>query len=121
MVRVKPGKSTRASHKKTLKLAKGYWMTRSKQIKKATEAVLHAGQYAYDGRKLKKRDFRQLWITRISAALAPQGLKYNQFIHKMKEQKIELDRKVLAQLALDYPKVFESVVTKINNETSSKN
>ena len=120
MVRVKPGTSTRASHKKTLKLAKGYWMTRSKQIKKATEAVLHAGQYAYAGRKLKKRDFRQLWITRISAALKPQGIKYNTFIHKMKEQKVELDRKVLAQLALDYPKVFESVVAQINSGTGGK-
>ena len=100
-------------HRKILKQARGYKNSRSRRIRTAKEAVLHAGQYAYDGRKLKKRDFRQLWITRISAALAPRGLKYNQFIHKMKEQKIELDRKVLAQLALDYPKVFESVVQKL--------
>ncbi|OGK13126.1 50S ribosomal protein L20 [Candidatus Roizmanbacteria bacterium RIFCSPLOWO2_01_FULL_38_12] len=115
MVRVKPGKSTRASHKKTLKLAKGYWMSRRKQIKKATEAVLHAGQYAYDGRKIRKRDYRRLWITRINAALQTHGIKYSAFIHKMKEKNVELDRKILAQLALDYPKVFQELIQKINN------
>src|SRR3989338_5783652 len=108
MVRVKGGIRTKARHKKTLKLAKGYWMSRSSQIKKATEAVLHAGNYAFAGRKLKRRDLRSQWIVRISAALKENGLKYNDLIHTMKEKKVSVDRKILAQIALDYPKVFQA-------------
>ena len=74
MVRVKSGILTKKKHKKVLKLAKGYWMTRHKQFKKAKEAVLHAGQYAFSGRKNRKRDFRRLWIMRINAAVRPLGL-----------------------------------------------
>jgi len=110
MVRVKGGVHTRRKHKKILKLAKGYWMTRHKQFKKAKEATLHAGQYAYDGRKLKKRDFRTLWIVRLNAALRQMGVTYNSFIHALTVKKIGLDRKVLAQIAVEHPSVFEKIV-----------
>lgn len=113
MARVKGGTVTRRKHKKVLKLAKGYWMSRSKQIKKAKEATLHAGAYAFVGRKQKKRNFRQLWIIRLSAALQTAGLKYNVFMHKTKENKVELDRKVMAQMATEYPKAFEKLISKI--------
>lgn len=88
-------------------------MTRHKQIKKAYEAVLHAGEYAYKGRKQKKRDFRRLWIVRLNAALRPFELTYNRFIYKLKEKKIDLDRKILAQLAVEYPRLFEKIVAKL--------
>lgn len=113
MTRVKSGIITKKKHKRILKLAKGYWMTRHKQFKKAQEAVLHAGVYAYHGRKLKKRDFRQLWIIRINAICRSLGLKYNQFIHKLKEKNICLDRKILAQIAVEHPKIFEKIVAEI--------
>jgi len=110
MVRIKGGVRTRAKHKKVLKMAKGYWMTRHKQFKKAKEAVLHAGEYAFAGRKHKKRDFRQLWIMRMNAALRELGMKYSLFINKLKVNKIELDRKILSQLAVEHPAVFKKIV-----------
>ena len=110
MVRVKGGIQTRKSHKKTLQLAKGYRMSRRKQIKKAYEAVLHAGQYAYDGRKLRKRDFRSLWITRLNAAVRKEGIVYRQFIALLKAKNVALDRKVLAQIAYEHPAVFSKLV-----------
>lgn len=110
MVRVKGGIQTRKNHKKVLALAKGYRMTRHKQIKKATEAVLHAGQYAYDGRKLRKRDFRALWITRLNAAVREHGMTYSAFINALVTKKSELDRKVLATIAVEYPKAFAEIV-----------
>lgn len=112
MVRIKGGVKTRAKHKKVLKMAKGFWMTRHKQFKKAKEAVLHAGEYAFAGRKAKKRDFRQLWIMRMNAALRELGMKYSIFINKLKVNKIELDRKILSQLAVEHPEVFKKVVEK---------
>ena len=113
MVRVKSGIQTKRRHKKVLKLAKGYWMTRHKQFQKAQEAVLHAGEYAFTGRKDKKRDFRKLWIIRLNAAVRNFGLTYSQFINKLSSKKVSLDRKILSKLALDYPKVFEKVVEKV--------
>lgn len=113
MVRVKGGTTTNRRHKKVLDLAKGYWMSRSSQFKKAKEAVLHAGQYAFAGRKMKKRDMRSLWITRINAALKEKGVKYSTFIHTLKEKNITVDRKILAKIAMEHPKVFESVVSHI--------
>lgn len=113
MTRVKSGILTKKKHKKVLKLAKGYWMTRHKQFKKAKEAVLHAGQYAYVGRKRRKRDFRRLWIIRLNAALKTLGLKYSQFINQLKNKKIEVDRKILSNIALDHPQIFEKIVEKI--------
>lgn len=112
MVRIKGGVRTHRRHKKVLKLAKGYWMTRHKQFKKAKEAVLHAGEYAFMGRKLRKRDFRQLWIIRMNAALRNLGTKYSVFIKKLKDNKIELDRKILSQLAVEQPEIFKKVVEK---------
>jgi len=112
MVRIKGGVRTRAKHKKVLKLAKGFWMTRHKQFKKAKEAVLHAGEYAFKGRKAKKRDFRQLWIIRMNAALRELGMKYSIFINKLKVNKIELDRKILSQIAVEHPAIFKKIVEK---------
>ena len=112
MVRIKGGVRSRAKHKKVLKMAKGFWMTRHKQFKKAKEAVLHAGEYAFAGRKHKKRDFRQLWIMRMNAALRELGMKYSIFINKLKVNKIELDRKILSQLAVEHPEVFKKEVEK---------
>jgi large subunit ribosomal protein L20 len=113
MVRVKGGIQTRQNHKKILKMAKGFWMTRHKQIKKAKEAVLHAGIYAFAGRKQNKRNFRQLWIIRLNAAVRTFGIPYKTFIHGLKEKNICLDRKVLAQIAVEHPKAFESIVTQV--------
>lgn len=113
MVRVKSGIITKKKHKKVLKQAKGYWMTRHKQFKKAKEAVLHAGEYAYAGRKQRKRDFRRLWIERINAAVRALGMTYSRFIHNLKKHKIELDRKILSQIAVDHPKIFQKIVEKV--------
>ncbi len=113
MVRVKSGMVTKRKHNKVLGLAKGYWMTRHKQYRKAQEAVLHAGEYAFKGRKLRKRDFRTLWIIRINAALREIGLTYSQFINKLKLKKIEIDRKILSELATNYPEVFKKVVENV--------
>jgi len=111
MVRVKSGILTKKKHRKILKMAKGYWMTRHKQFKKAKEAVLHAGEYAFAGRKRKKREFRRLWITRLNAMLRELGLKYSQFIKMLNDKKIKIDRKILSQIAFEYPKIFEKIVT----------
>ena len=113
MVRVKGGMTTRRKHKKVLKQAKGFWMTRHKQYKKAKEAVLHAGEYAFTGRKSKKREFKKLWIIRLNAAVRSFGLTYSQFIHLLKVKKIVLDRKVLAQIVVEQPKVFAKIVDKV--------
>ncbi len=113
MTRVKSGIITKKKHKKVLKLAKGYWMSRHKQFKKAKEAVLHAGEYAFAGRKLKKRDFRQLWIIRLNAAVRELGLTYSKFINLLKTKKIDLDRKILAQIAVEHPKVFKKIVEEV--------
>lgn len=113
-MRVKTGFARRRRHKKIIKLAKGYRMTRSRLYKVAHEAVLHAGQYAYIGRKLRKRDFRKLWIQRINAAVRQYGLSYSKFVNLLKKAKINLNRKILAHLATTDPKTFEAIVKKIN-------
>ncbi len=112
-MRVKSGTRTKARHNKVLRLAKGYWMSRSKLYKKAQEAVLHAGQYAYVGRKQTKRNFRTLWITRINAAVREHGLSYSQFIAGLNKAQISVDRKILAQIATEHPKVFAEIVKKV--------
>ena len=89
-------------------------MTRHKQFKKAKEAVLHAGEYAFAGRKLKKRDFRTLWIIRLNAALRELGLTYSKFINLLSTKKIELDRKVLSQIVVEHPEVFKKIVEKVS-------
>lgn len=88
-------------------------MSRSKLYKKAQEAVLHAGQYAYVGRKQTKRNFRTLWITRINAAVREHGLSYSQFIAGLNKAQIGVDRKILAQIATEHPKVFAEIVKKV--------
>lgn len=113
MTRVKGGLTTRRKHKKVLIMAKGFRMTRHKQIKKAKEALLHAGEYAFQGRKMKKREFRKLWIIRLNASLRSMGLKYSQFIRSLNANKIELDRKILSEIATNHPSVFEKVVEKV--------
>jgi len=112
-MRVRSGTRTKQRHNKILKAAKGYWMSRSKQFKKAQEAVLHAGAYAYVGRKQKKRNFRKLWIIRINAAVRELGMSYSRFIAGLNKQQIGVDRKILAQIATEHPKVFEKIVEKV--------
>lgn len=104
-------KSPRLSrHKKTLNLAKGYKRSHATRYKLAKEAVLHAGQYAFAGRRLKRRDLRTIWIVRMKAALEEMGFKYSHFINALKTSKIELDRKILAELATNQPEIFKKVV-----------
>lgn len=115
MPRVKAGPQRRRRHKKVLKLTKGYRMTKNRLYKVAHEALLHAGDYAYIGRKLRKRDFRKLWISRISAGLetVDSKLNYSRFIHALKENRVDLNRKMLAQLAATDLEAFEQVVKEV--------
>jgi large subunit ribosomal protein L20 len=110
MPRVKRGNKRLERRKKILKLAKGYRGTKSKLYRSAKESVERGLNFAYTGRKLKKRDFRSLWIVRISAATRLNGLNYSQFMHGLKVAGIELDRKVLADLAVHQPEGFAAVV-----------
>ncbi|MDP2873996.1 MAG: 50S ribosomal protein L20 [bacterium] len=112
-MRVKGGPKGLQRHKRVLKLAKGYAGQRSKIYRRAHEAVLHAGEYAFAGRKLRRRNFRTLWIQRIKAALSPFDLKYSRFIKLLEDKKIELDRKILATLAVDDPATFAKIVEKV--------
>ncbi|MCL4390535.1 MAG: 50S ribosomal protein L20 [Patescibacteria group bacterium] len=113
MARIKRGLASHAKHKKLLKSAKGYMMTRHRLVRKAKEAVMHAGQYAYAGRKDKKGVARRDWILHLNEALKIKGLKYSTFIHKLKLAKIDLDRKILSQLAIEQPDTFNSIVEKV--------
>lgn len=113
MVRVKTGSTKQRRHKKVLKRTKGYRMTKSRLYKVAHEAMLHAGQYAFAGRKLRKRDMRKLWIIKINAALENLGLSYSKFIAGLKKAKIELDRKILADLTESDPKTFKLIVDRV--------
>ena len=115
MTRVKRSVTARARHKKVLKQAKGYRAGRSKLIKLARTAVMKAGTHAYRDRKLKKRTFRALWITRISAALRGKGIGYSRFINHLTHAKIKVDRKILAQLAVEQEGVFAAIVEKAKN------
>jgi large subunit ribosomal protein L20 len=112
MSRVKRGLTSHAKHKKVLQLNKGYRMTKRRLIRVAKESMLHAGEYAFRGRKLKKRDMRSLWITRINSSVAKMDLSYNQFINALKKADIDLDRKVLSDLAVEDPEVFKIIVDK---------
>ena len=112
MARIKRGITTHAKHKKVLESTKGYRMTRNRLIKVATESMLHAGEYAFSGRKLKKRDMRRLWISRINQAVQRMDLKYSLFINALKKSDIPLDRKILADLAVRDPEVFKIIVDK---------
>lgn len=110
MPRVKKGVTARRRHKKVLKLAKGYRGSQNRRFRSAIEAVLKAGRHAYVGRKLKKRDYRSLWIQRINAAGRLNGVPYNQLMHGLKVAGIGLDRKILADLAMHEPETFTAIV-----------
>ncbi|MCL1050484.1 50S ribosomal protein L20 [Shewanella eurypsychrophilus] len=112
MPRVKRGVTARARHKKVLKLAKGYYGARSRTYRVAKQAVTKAGQYAYRDRRQKKRQFRQLWIARINAAARQNGLSYSRFINGLKKASIEIDRKILADIAVFDKVVFTTLVEK---------
>ena len=110
MARVKGAMMTRKRRNKTLKMAKGYWGAKSKHFKMANEQVMKSLTYAYVGRRLKKRDFRQLWITRISAACKMNDINYSQFMHGLKLAKVEINRKMLSELAIADPAAFTKLV-----------
>ena len=112
MARVKGAMSTRKRRNKTLKLAKGYWGAKSKHFKMAKEAVMKSGNYAYIGRRLKKRDFRQLWITRISAACKMNGMNYSTFMNGLKKAGITLNRKMLSEIAINDAAGFTALTEK---------
>ena len=112
MPRVKRGVTARARHKKVLALAKGFRGRRKNVFRIAKQAVMKAGQYAYRDRRAKKREFRRLWIARISAASRSLGLTYSKFIAGIKKASIEIDRKVLADMAVNDPAAFASIVEK---------
>ncbi len=112
MPRVKRSTNRRDSRRKTLKLAKGYFLTKSKLYRAAQEAVEKALRYAYVGRRRKKRDFRALWILRINAACRTHGISYSRFIGALKKSGIELNRKILADLAVNQPAAFAALVEK---------
>lgn len=114
-MRVKTGIARRKRHKRVLKRTKGFRMTKGRLYRVSKEADLHAGQYAFIGRKLRKRDMRRLWIQRINAALAPFNISYSKFINNLKKAKIEINRKILADLALSDPNVFKAIVEKAKN------
>ena len=112
MARVKGAMMTRKRRNKMLKAAKGYWGTKSKHFKMAKQAVLKSGNYAFAGRKMKKRDFRRLWIARISAAAKANGMNYSTFMNGLKKAGIALNRKMLSEIAIADPAAFTALVEK---------
>jgi len=113
MTRVKRGLVSKRKHNKLLDGTKGYRGTKRRLIRVAHEATLHAGAYAFHGRKRKKRDFRSLWITRISEAVKIEGISYSKFIYGLKKSNINLDRKILSDLILNDQATFKSIVEKV--------
>lgn len=112
MARVKGSMMTRKRRKKVLKLAKGYFGGKRKLFRTAKQAVMKSGNYAYIGRKLKKRDFRSLWITRISAACKSNGINYSTFMHGLKKAGVDLNRKMLSEIAINDAAAFSTLVEK---------
>ena len=112
MARVKGAMMTRKRRKKILKLAKGYWGSKSRHFKMAKQAVMKSGNYAYIGRKQRKRDFRRLWITRISAACKMNGINYSTFMNGLKKAGVTLNRKMLSEIAIADPAGFTALVEK---------
>ena len=112
MARVKGAMMTRKRRNKTLKLAKGYFGAKSKHFKMAKQAVMKSGQYAYIGRKQKKRDFRKLWITRISAAVKMNGMNYSTFMNGVNKAGINLNRKMISEIAISDPAGFTAIAEK---------
>ena len=112
MARVKRGVTSHAKHKKVLKAVKGQWGRRKNTIRVAKQAMEKAMQYAYRDRRVKKRDFRSLWIQRINAGVRAEGLTYSKFINGLNKSGIKLDRKILAEIAYDNPEAFKTIVKK---------
>ena len=112
MARIKGGLGAKKKHNRVLKLAKGYWGSKSKHFKMAKQAVMKSGNYAYIGRKAKKRDFRRLWITRISAACRANGVSYSVFMNGLKKAGVTLNRKMLAEIAVADTSAFATLVEK---------
>ena len=112
MARIKGAMMTRKRRNKVLKAAKGYWGSKSKHFKMAKQAVMKSGNYAFAGRRLKKRDFRRLWITRISAGCKANGMNYSTFMNGLKKAGIDLNRKMLAELAVSDKEAFAALVEK---------
>jgi large subunit ribosomal protein L20 len=110
MARVKRGVNAKKSHKKILKQAKGYYGAKSKLYRPANQAVMRSLTYAYVGRKLKKRDFRKLWIARINAAARLNGMSYSTFINGLKKANIDINRKMLSEMAINDPESFTKLV-----------
>ena len=110
MARVKGAMMTRKRRNKVLKLAKGYWGAKSKHFKMANQAMMKSLTYAYIGRKQKKRDFRKLWITRISAGCKANGMNYSTFMHGLKKAGIDMNRKMLSETAIHNPEAFTQLV-----------
>lgn len=115
MSRIKRGVVSRRKHNKLLSLTKGYRGTKSKLVKVAKEASLHAGAYAYHGRKLRKQDFRTLWIVRISEAVKKESISYSVFINKLQKANILLDRKMLSNLIVEDPAAFKHIVDRVKS------
>lgn len=113
MARIKRGVVSKRKHNKLGELTKGYRGTKHRLTKAAKEAALHAGAYAFHGRKLRKRDIRALWIVRIGEAAKKEGISYSVLINKLKKDKIELDRKILADLVVNDPETFKKLVTSV--------
>ncbi len=110
MARVKNGATTKARHKKVLKQAKGYFGSKHRLYKSAKEQLMHSGQYAFRDRKQKKRDFRKLWITRINAACRENDISYSRFIEGLNKAGVEVNRKMLSEIAINDPKAFSELV-----------
>ena len=110
MARVKGAMMTRKRRNRVLKAAKGYWGSKSKHFKMAKEALMKSGNYAFAGRKMKKRDFRALWITRISAEAKVNGINYSQFMYGLKKASVEMNRKMLSEIAVSDKAAFASLV-----------
>lgn len=115
MPRVKRGVTSHAKHKKVLKLTEGHRLGRRTLIQQARESLLHAGQYAFAGRKLRKRDMRRLWITQLGNAVRSEGMSYSKFISGLKAKNIVLDRKVLAEIAVKHPEDFKQIVSQVQS------
>jgi large subunit ribosomal protein L20 len=120
MPRVKRGTVRRANRKKLAKLTKGYFLNKSKLYRFMKEAADKAGRYAYRGRRQRKRDFRRLWIIRIGAAARTHGLTYSQFIHGLKELSVELDRKMLAELAVNDQAGFAELASRVKQSVTAR-
>lgn len=113
MSRVKRGVTSHKKHKKILKLTQGHVGVRSTLIRRAKESLLHAGQYAFAGRKLRKRDMRRLWIVQLGNAVRAEGMSYSKFIAGLKSKNINVDRKILATIAIDKPKDFKQIMSQV--------